>query len=96
MTLYIQIIGLLMSFPNTRPNIFLVVNILSQYLVKPRCVYLIATKHVMRYLKCTIDFGLYYDRDHDYRLYGYTDSDSEESSINKRAPHVDVIVWDLP
>ena len=62
MTLYIQIIGLLMYFPNTRPNIFLVVNILSQYLVKPRCVYLIATKHVMRYLKCTIDFGLYYGR----------------------------------
>ena len=29
----------------------------------------------MRYLKGTIDFGLYYDGNHDYRLYGYTDAD---------------------
>ena len=29
----------------------------------------------MRYLKGTIDFGLYYDGNHDYRLYDYTDAD---------------------
>ena len=29
----------------------------------------------MRYLKETIDFGLYYDGSHEYRLYGYTDAD---------------------
>ena len=29
----------------------------------------------MRYLKGTIDFGLYYDGSHEYRLYGYTDVD---------------------
>ena len=28
----------------------------------------------MRYLKGTIDFGLYYDGIHEYRLYGYTDA----------------------
>ena len=53
---------------------------LSQCLVKPRHVYLIAAKHVMRYLKGTIEFGLYYDKDHDYILYGYTDSDWEGSA----------------
>ena len=29
----------------------------------------------MRYLKGTIEFGLYYDGSHEYRLYGYTDAD---------------------
>ena len=29
----------------------------------------------MRYLKGTIDLGLYYDGFHEYRLYGYTDTD---------------------
>ena len=48
---------------------------MSQYLVKLRWVNLIAAKHVMRYLKGTIDLILYYGRDHDYRLYGYMDSD---------------------
>ena len=55
-------------------------NALSQYLVKPRLVHLIAAKHVMRYLKGMIDLGLYYGRDHDYRLYGYMDSDWVRSS----------------
>ena len=48
-----------MYLMNTRPYICFVVNTLSQYLVKPRRVYLIAAKHVMRYLKGRID--LYYN-----------------------------------
>ena len=63
-----------MYLMNTRPECF-VVNTPSQYLVKPRWVHLIASKHVMRYLKGTIDLVLYYGRDHDYRLYRYMDSD---------------------
>ena len=59
----------------TRPYICFAVNTLSQYLVQPRRVHLIVAKHVMRYLKGTIDFGLYYDENHDYILYGYIDAD---------------------
>ena len=29
----------------------------------------------MRYLKGTVDFGVYYDGSHEYRLYGYMDAD---------------------
>ena len=50
-TQYRQIIGSLMYLTNTRPDICFAVNALSQYLVQPRWVHLIATKHVMRYLK---------------------------------------------
>ena len=74
-TQYRQIIGLLMYLTNTIPDICFDVNTLSQYLVQPRRVHLVAAKHVMSYLKGTIDFGLYYDGNHDYRLYGYTDAD---------------------
>jgi hypothetical protein len=44
-------IGSLMYFTNTRPDICFVVNTLSQYMVEPRHVHLIEAKHVMRYLK---------------------------------------------
>ena len=64
-----------MYLMNTRPDICFVVNTLSHYLVEPRCVHLVAAKHVMRYLKGTLDFGLGYNRDHDLRLIGYSDSD---------------------
>ena len=33
-----------------------------------------------------IDFGLYYVRDHDYILYGYTDSDWKGSVANRKRP----------
>ena len=74
-TQYRQIIGSLMYLTNTRLDICFAVNTLSQHLVQRRRVRLIAAKHVMRYLKGTIDFGLYYDGNHDYRLYGYTNVD---------------------
>jgi hypothetical protein len=74
-TLYKQIIGSLMYLTNTMPNICFVVNTLSQFLVEPRRVHLVVAKHVMRYLKGTLDFGLSYNGDHDFRLSGYIDSD---------------------
>src|SRR5713226_1235631 len=80
-THYRQIIGSLMYLTNTRPNICFAVNTLSQYLVKHRCVHLIAAKHVIRYLKGTTGFGPYYDRDHEYRLY---DSDWAGSVADKK------------
>jgi hypothetical protein len=52
-TLYRKMIGSLMYLMNTRPDICFVVNTLSQYMVDPRRVHLIAVKHVMRYLKGT-------------------------------------------
>jgi hypothetical protein len=71
-TLYRQMIGSVMYLTNTRIDICFA---LSQYLVEPRRVHIIAAKHMMRYLKGTLDFGLYYTRDYDFRLSGYTDSD---------------------
>ena len=57
-TQYRHIIGSLMYLTNTRTDICFDVNTLSQYLVQPRRVHLVATKHVIRYLKGTIDFGI--------------------------------------
>ena len=71
-TLYRQIIGSLMYLSNTRPDICFVVNTLSQYMVEPRQVHLVATKHVMRY---TLDYGLRYASDGEIILHRFTDSD---------------------
>ena len=74
-----------MYLKNTRPDICSAMNTLSHYLVKHRQVHLIVSKHVMRYLKGMIEFGLYYDRDHDYRLYGYMDSDWVGISTDRKS-----------
>jgi hypothetical protein len=74
-TMYRQLVGSLMYLTNMRPDICFAVNTLSQYMVEPRRVHLVATKHVLRYLKGTVDYGLRYDVDCEIRLHGYTDSD---------------------
>jgi hypothetical protein len=82
--LYKQIIGSLMYLMNTRPDICFAVNTLSQFMVEPRRVHSIAAKHVMRYLKGTLEFGLSYNGDHDFRLSVYTDSDWVRSVSDRK------------
>jgi hypothetical protein len=83
--LYRQIIGSLMYLTNTRPDICFDVNTLSQFLVEPKCVHLVAAKHVMRYLKGTLEFGLSYNKDHDFRLSGYTNSNWAGSISDRKS-----------
>ena len=67
------------------PDICFAMNTLSQYLVEPIHVHLVAANHVMRYLKGTLDYGICYTRDHDFRMRGYTDSDWAISVSNRKS-----------
>jgi hypothetical protein len=84
-TLYKQIIGSLMYLTNTRLDIYFAMNTLSQFLVEPKHVHLVAAKHLMRYLKGTLDCGLSYDGDHDFTLSGYTNLDWDESVFDRKS-----------
>ena len=79
-TLYIHIIGSMMYLTNTRPDICFVVNTLSQYMVNPKHIHLVGAKHVMRYLKGTLDYGLRYASNGEIKLHGFTDSDWARSA----------------
>ena len=46
---------------NTRPDICFAVNTLSQFLIDLRNVHLIAVKHILRYLRGPVDYGLKYN-----------------------------------
>ena len=54
-------------------------------MVEPRHLHLVVAKHVMRYLKVTLDCGLSYDGDHDFTLSGYTDVDWAGSVSNSKS-----------
>ena len=60
-TMYRQMIGSLMYLTNMRPDICFVVNTLSQFLTDPRHVHLIVAKHILRYLKGIVDYGIKYE-----------------------------------
>ena len=61
-TIYRQLVGSLMYLVNTRPNICFATNQVSQAMVKPTKLYWKKTKHVLRYLKGTAQFGLWFYR----------------------------------
>jgi hypothetical protein len=64
-----------MYLDNTRPNICYAVNVLSQFMSEPRQTRWIAAKHVLRYLRGTVGYGLRYASSVDMRLQGYADGD---------------------
>ena len=67
--------GLLMYLVNTRPDISFAVNSLSQFMVDPRRVHWTAAKHILRYIRGTMEYGLVYEHMGSVQLVGFTDSD---------------------
>ena len=59
-TLYRSMIGKLQYVVHTRPDIALAVGIVARFSAKPRETHLMAIKRIMRYLKGTEDYGLWY------------------------------------
>ena len=59
-TLYKQLIGSLMYLVHMRPNICYTVNALSQFMSGPEHIHWVAAKHVLRYVRGTITYGLRY------------------------------------
>ena len=81
---YYQMIGSLMYLTNMRPDICFDVNTLSQFLIDPRHVQLIAAKHILRYLRGIDDYGLKYEANQKINLEGYVDSDWAGSAIDRK------------
>eukprot|EP00253_Pinus_taeda_P036133 PITA_36133 len=84
-TRYRQLIGSLMYFVNTRPDICFAMNVLSEFQVEPKHDHWIAAKHILRYLQGTIHYCLKYDRRNDVHLIGYTYSNWGDSEQNRRS-----------
>jgi hypothetical protein len=68
--LFRQLIGSLMYLINTRPNICFVVNTLSRFMVEQRQRQWVVAKHVLRYLRGTMEYGLRYLGDGEVKLQG--------------------------
>jgi hypothetical protein len=73
-----------MYLVNTRPDIFFAINTLSQFMVEPRRLHWVEEKHVLRYLRGTVDYGLSYIKRDGVKLMGFTDADSAGSTVDKK------------
>ena len=74
-TVYQQLVGLPMYLVNTRLDICYAVNQLSQAMAKPTKLFWKVGKHVLRYLRGTYGYGLWYRQLDELKLHGFTDAD---------------------
>ncbi|XP_057249408.1 uncharacterized mitochondrial protein AtMg00810-like [Beta vulgaris subsp. vulgaris] len=72
---YRQLVGRLLYLNITRPDLSYTTQHLSQFLSCPREPHMQAALHVVKYLKNTVDLGLYYSANCDLHLQGYSDAD---------------------
>ncbi|GKD09282.1 retrovirus-related pol polyprotein from transposon TNT 1-94 [Tanacetum coccineum] len=74
-TLYRGMIGTLMYLTSSRPDLIYVVCLCARYQAKPTEKHLNAVKQIFRYLKGTINMGLWYSKDIGMSLTAYADAD---------------------
>lgn len=74
-TTYRQMIGALQYLSLTRPDVSFSINKLSQFMHKPTSLHLQHLKHLLRYLKHTINFGILLKQPSSFNLIAYSDAD---------------------
>ena len=52
-----------------------VVSLLTWYMAHPTTLHLQDAKHVLRYVKCNLTFGVFYCKEKNHQLVGFFDSD---------------------
>jgi hypothetical protein len=70
---------------NTRLDIFYAVKQLSQVMAKPTKLFWKAGKHVLRYLKGTSEYGLWYKQMDEVKLHGFMDADWAGNPTDKKS-----------
>jgi hypothetical protein len=73
--MYKSIIDILLYATTTRPDIMEVVGLVAKFQSAPKETHMKEVKRSFRYLKGTLDFGLWYPKTKDFTLTTYTDAD---------------------
>jgi len=69
----------------TRPDIMFGVSFISRFMASPTEVHLQAAKRILRYLKGTINYGIFYKKNENKQLIAYTDSDYARDITDRKS-----------
>ena len=81
-----SMVGKLLFAANTcRPDLSFAASTLSRFIKDPKANHVAAAKHVLRYIKGTMNYGLSYNRCSNFRLVGYSDSDWAGDKFDRKS-----------
>ncbi|XP_023741071.1 secreted RxLR effector protein 161-like [Lactuca sativa] len=81
-TEYRRVVGCLSYLKDTRPDISYAVGIASHFMEQPTTLYFQVVKHILRYVKGTIDYGLNCGNGREVEdLVGFSDSDHDGDKV---------------
>ncbi|KAL8114351.1 hypothetical protein AgCh_021272 [Apium graveolens] len=84
-TNYRCIIGSLLYLTTSKPDIMYATCLCARFQADPREAHLIAMKRIFKYLNGTSDLGLWYRRESDFKLIGYSDADFARCKIERKS-----------
>ena len=79
-TFYQSMIGSLLYIIKSRPNIAFSVGVRAQFQAAPKESHLTADKRIIRYINGTSNYGIWYSRDSNECLAGYSNADRKSTS----------------
>jgi len=82
---YRSLIGSLLYLAHSRPDISYATSILSRFMQNPSKTHFGAARRILRYLKGTSSYGIFYAKIDNFNLMGYSDSDWAGSIDDRRS-----------
>ena len=82
---YRDMVGSFLYLTASRPDIMFATCLCARFQADPRESHLIAIKRIFRYLKGTPNLGIWYPRDSDFELIGYSDADFVGYKIDRKS-----------
>jgi hypothetical protein len=84
-TMYRRIVGSLIYMTITRPNLSYAVGVVSQFMQTPRKPHLDVVRRILRYIKHTLQCGIFYETKNQLQVHGYTDVNWAGNVLDRRS-----------
>ena len=84
-TLYRSMIGCLLYLTASRPNITFSVGVCSRFQSNPKVSHLNAVRRIIKYVSGTCDYGLFYSKESNLSLVGFSDSDQTGNADDRKS-----------
>ena len=90
---YISMIGGLFYLTASRPDISYSMGLCARYQANPKESHMIVLKRIIKYVKNTIDFGVWYSKDTNVVLVGYSNIDWAGNADDRKSISRVVFMW---